>query len=161
MSNDDRREAVRRSLKAPCNVDCGRREQLEDRIEELKIQVELHSTLSEHRATKVDELQAENQRLKAYMEQQELIINDLEKFTPDKQIEFLKSRIAELEAKYSRLHDAYELSEKDVGKYKATIKAILELPDKWRKYSFDNPEAAEYIDSTDCADELEALLPKV
>jgi len=41
-----------------------------------------------------------------------------------------------------------------------TIKAIRELPDKWRKYSFDNPEAAEYMDSADCADELEALLPE-
>jgi len=53
--------------------------------------------------------------------------------------ERLKGRIAELEA---------------------TIKAIRELPDKWRKYSFDNPEATGYIDSADCADELEALLPK-
>ena len=47
-----------------------------------------------------------------------------------------------------------------IEQLEAERKAILELPDKWRKYSFDNPEAAEYIDSADCADELEALLPK-
>ena len=41
-----------------------------------------------------------------------------------------------------------------------TLQTILELPDKWRKYSFDNPEATEYMDSDDCADELEALLPE-
>jgi len=55
-----------------------------------------------------------------------------------------------------------------------TIKAIRELPDKWRKYSLqaqmlnsviqilnvaiDNPEATSYIDSADCADELEEAL---
>ena len=50
--------------------------------------------------------------------------------------------------------------EKEIVELKTTIKAIRELPDKWRKYSFDNPEATEYMDSDDCADELEALLPE-
>jgi len=47
-----------------------------------------------------------------------------------------------------------------VDKNLISIKAIRELPDKWWKYSFDNPEATEYMDSADCADELKALLPK-
>ena len=47
-----------------------------------------------------------------------------------------------------------------VDKNLISIKAIRELPEKWRKYTFDNPEATSYIDSADCADELEALLPE-
>jgi len=39
-----------------------------------------------------------------------------------------------------------------------TLQAIRELPEKWRKYTFDNPEATSYIDSADCADELEEAL---
>ena len=37
-------------------------------------------------------------------------------------------------------------------------KTIERLTEKWRKYTFDNPEATSYIDSADCADELEEAL---
>ena len=43
-------------------------------------------------------------------------------------------------------------------KYKAKLDAVNKLPEKWRKYTFDNPEATSYIDSADCADELEEAL---
>ena len=85
-----------------------------------------------------------------------LDINSMEQRHLDdlKCIEELKDKLArsdrkEIEAVYRKL-----------GELEATVKAIRELPDKWRKYSFDNPEAAEYMDSADCADELEALLPE-
>ena len=68
---------------------------------------------------------------------------------------------AELAKSCRMLREHNERLKGRIVELEATIKAIRELPDKWRKYSFDNPEAAEYIDSTDCADELEALLPKV
>ena len=59
MSNDDRREAVRRSLKAPCNVDCGRREQLEDRIEELEAQVKSCQAANGRQYKMIQELEEE------------------------------------------------------------------------------------------------------
>jgi len=85
---------------------------------------------------------------------------------------YLVDRIEQLEAENQRLKTALAESCEDMrnefpartcgltDQYEATLKSIQELPEKWRKYSFDNPEAAEYIDSADCADELEALLPK-
>ena len=38
------------------------------------------------------------------------------------------------------------------------LDAVNKLPEKWLKYTFDNPEATSYIDSADCADELEEAL---
>jgi len=67
-------------------------------------------------------------------------------------------RIAELEA----LNESYlrhmEAARKKVLKLQAKLDAVQPLPDKWRKYTFDNPEATLYIDSADCADELEEAL---
>ena len=47
---------------------------------------------------------------------------------------------------------------RDNRQHKAKLDAVQPLPDKWRKYTFDNPEATSYIDSADCADELEEAL---
>ena len=76
-------------------------------------------------------------------------------------------RIAALEATIKRVekHKDSKILEcqclqEVVDKNLISIKAIRELPEKWRKYTFDNPEATSYIDSADCADELEALLPE-
>jgi len=65
---------------------------------------------------------------------------------------------AELAKSCRMLREHNERLKGRIVELEATIKAIRELPDKWRKYSFDNPEATGYIDSADCADELEARL---
>ena len=86
-------------------------------------------------------------------------------------------RIAELEAGSDRTGKHYGLygtacfytGQLDAGpcwkcqikKLEATLDAVQPLPDKWRKYTFDNPEATSYIDSADCADELEEALGEV
>jgi len=62
-----------------------------------------------------------------------------------------KKRVAELEA------DLFTVQKKR-NELQAKLDAMQPLPDKWRKYTFDNPEATSYIDSADCADELEEAL---
>jgi len=45
-----------------------------------------------------------------------------------------------------------------IAELEAKLDAVNKLTEKWRKYTFDNPEATSYIDSADCADELEEAL---
>jgi len=75
-------------------------------------------------------------------------------------IDGLRKRIAELEAQLANFEsDAYVLSLlTKIDELEAKLDAVQPLPDKWRKYTFDNPEATSYIDSADCADELEEAL---
>ena len=71
-------------------------------------------------------------------------------------------RIAELEERLKfnqENHDALVARwEPHIADMEAKLDAVQPLPDKWRKYTFDNPEATSYIDSADCADELEEAL---
>ena len=73
-------------------------------------------------------------------------------------------RIAELDTENKRLKNRGTITSPMDGLFeenerlKAKLDAVQPLPDKWRKYTFDNPEATSYIDSADCADELEEAL---
>ena len=71
-------------------------------------------------------------------------------------------RIAELEERLKfnqENHDALVARwEPHIADMEAKLDAVQPLPDKWRKYTFDNPKATSYIDSADCADELEEAL---
>ena len=82
----------------------------------------------------------------------------------DTLLEEAADRIEQLEAKLANFggrvqSDVYVLSLlTKIDELEAKLDAVQPLPDKWRKYTFDNPEATSYIDSADCADELEEAL---
>ena len=70
-------------------------------------------------------------------------------------------RIAELEAQVFDDQKEFMCYASNEKRLKAKLDAVNKLPEKWRKYTFDNPEATSYIDSADCADELEATIKRV
>ena len=70
-------------------------------------------------------------------------------------------RIAELKESGEAWKQVANTHAENSIKYKAKLDAVNKLPEKWRKYTFDNPEATSYIDSADCADELEEALGEV
>ena len=73
----------------------------------------------------------------------------------------LQQRIAELEANIRAIEKVSDFNADQATAMRAKLDAVQPLPDKWRKYTFDNPEATSYIDSADCADELEEALGEV
>ena len=69
-----------------------------------------------------------------------------------------QKRIDELEAQVFDDQKEFMCYASNEKRLKAKLDAVNKLTEKWRKYTFDNPEATSYIDSADCADELEEAL---
>ena len=139
---------------------------LVDRIAELEALNASYNCDRERHHRVIDKLETENQRLKDALVKANnnqmaaaQCASDF-KYGYEKRGKEIEELEAELETAKSAYSDLLINSVQEVRAFEATLQAIRELPDKWRKYSFDNPEATEYIDSADCADELEALLPE-
>ena len=67
----------------------------------------------------------------------------------------------ELEAKLKRLESrGFEDLHDENERMKATIKAISELPDKWRDHTFLGKMYKPVITAEQCADELQAILKR-